>query len=115
MITINDLLALGAQKAFKEAGYAIPRDVSIAGYDDVIFASVSDLHFTTVRQDIPAIARLSVELVIERIQGTPQKGIHTLIPPELMVRDSTGTPWTGRGALGMESAGSRLVEVARQG
>ncbi len=92
VMTINDLLALGAQKAFKEGGCSIPGDVSIAGYDDVIFASISDLHFTTVRQDIPEIARLSVELIVNRIVGAPQKEVRTLIPPELMVRDSTGAP-----------------------
>jgi DNA-binding LacI/PurR family transcriptional regulator len=100
VITINDLLALGAQKAFKEAGYSIPRDISLAGYDDVIFASISDLHFTTVRQDIPEIARLTVELIIERILGAAKKDVRALIPPELLVRDSTGAPWHRIGGIG---------------
>lgn len=92
VMTINDLVALGAQKALKEAGCSIPKDISLAGYDDVIFASISDLHFTTVRQDIPEIARLSVELLIGRILGGTQKPVRTLIAPELMVRDSTAAP-----------------------
>jgi LacI family transcriptional regulator len=113
VMTINDLLALGAQKAFKEAGYSIPGDVSIAGYDDVIFASISDLHFTTVRQDIPEIARLSVELVVNRILGVAQQAVRTLIAPELMVRDSTGAPWRTAAARARGRAERKLAVAPR--
>jgi LacI family transcriptional regulator len=92
VIAINDILALGAQKAFKERGYSIPRDISLAGYDDIIFSSISDVPFTTVRQNIPEIARLTVELMIGRILGLPQQQNHLLIAPELMVRETTGVP-----------------------
>jgi LacI family transcriptional regulator len=92
IIAINDILALGAQKAFKEAGFAIPKDISIAGYDDVIFSSISDVPFTTVRQNISEIARLTVELAIGRIRDLPQAENHVLIAPELMVRETTGLP-----------------------
>ncbi len=92
LIAINDILALGAQKAFKEHGFSIPNDISIAGYDDVIFSSISDVPFTTVRQNIPEIARLSVDLLIGRILEAPQKENKILIVPELIVRDTTGIP-----------------------
>jgi len=90
VIAINDILALGAQKAFKERGYSIPRDVSLAGYDDVIFSSISDVPFTTVRQNIPEIARLSVELLVGRIRDISQAECQILVEPELMVRETTG-------------------------
>jgi LacI family transcriptional regulator len=96
VIAINDILALGAQKAFKERGFSIPKDISLAGYDDVIFSSISDIPFTTVRQNIPEIARLSVELIVGRIVGIPQQEHQILITPELVVRDTTSVPKANR-------------------
>jgi DNA-binding LacI/PurR family transcriptional regulator len=95
VIAINDILALGAQKACKEGGLSIPKEVSLAGYDDVIFSSISDIPFTTVRQNISEIARLSVELLVGRILDLSQAQSQILIDPELMVRETTGL--LGRG------------------
>jgi LacI family transcriptional regulator len=90
VIAINDVLALGVLKAIKEVGLRVPDDISVAGYDGVIFSSIADVPLTTVRQNVSEIARLAVQLLIRKISdASPQEG-RVLIPPELMVRDSTG-------------------------
>lgn len=89
-IAINDVLALGALKATKEAGLSTPGDISVAGYDDVIFSLIADIPLTTVRQNVSEIARLSVELLMSRILDASARGGQILIPPDLTVRDSTG-------------------------
>lgn len=90
IIAINDVMALGARRAIRERGLAIPRDISIAGYDDHIYSVISDIPLTTVHQNIEEIARLSVELLILRIEGATQPSELRYIVPELMVRESTG-------------------------
>jgi LacI family transcriptional regulator len=90
-MTINDILALGVEKAVRELGYTVPKDISIAGYDDVIFSSISHIPLTTVRQDVHAIARQAVDLLIDKIEGENHQDSIFTLPPELIVRDSTGS------------------------
>ena len=91
IVAINDILALGIKKAAMELGFAIPGDLSIAGYDDVIFSSISQTPLTTVRQNIPEICSETVRTLMNLIESSPHKPYHNiLIPTELIVRKSTG-------------------------
>jgi LacI family transcriptional regulator len=86
IVTVNDVMALGAKRAIKESGLRVPDDISVAGYDDVVFASLSEIPLTTVRQNIPEIARAAVDLLFS---PELQNGVDVRIAPELVVRKST--------------------------
>ncbi len=90
IMAINDIMALGAKRAIIELGYKIPDDISVAGYDDVIFSTIPEIPLTTVRQDIPQICRKTVNILIDKMndKNTTNK-IHK-IRPELVLRKSTG-------------------------
>ncbi|MGI6480379.1 MAG: LacI family DNA-binding transcriptional regulator [Sphaerochaetaceae bacterium] len=90
IIGINDVLALGAKKAAEELKLSVPQDISIAGYDDVIYASLLEKPLTTVKQDIKEIADKSVDFLIQRIKHPQKPFEQILIQPELIVRDTTG-------------------------
>lgn len=45
----NDMIALGVMRAFQEAGYRIPQDVSIVGFDDLPFCAISNPPLTTIK------------------------------------------------------------------
>lgn len=90
LLAINDILALGAKKAIRERGLSIPDDLSVAGYDDLIFSSITDTPLTTVRQNIEQIAKLSVQRLVNKIDGSLSETSPLLIEPDLMVRESTG-------------------------
>jgi LacI family transcriptional regulator len=90
IMAINDILALGIEKAAMELGYTIPDDLSISGYDDVIFSSISQTPLTTVRQKIPEICSETVQTLMSLIENNSHKPQHILIPTELIVRKSTG-------------------------
>jgi DNA-binding LacI/PurR family transcriptional regulator len=90
LIAINDVLALGAKKAIREQGWSIPGDMSVAGYDDLIYSSIADIPLTSVRQNIEEIARLSMKMLVERIEGSAVDREPVLVMPDLMVRESTG-------------------------
>lgn len=89
IVTINDYMALGAKRAAEELGYKIPDDLSIAGYDDVVFASLSEIPLTTVRQPISSIGRITVDNLFSMIEKKQKSPEQILIEPELIVRQST--------------------------
>jgi len=85
----NDQMALGGIKAAHDQGVSLPREVSITGYDDIQYASFSLPSLTTIRQPTNDIARIAVDLILERIpNGKPCKRI--VLEPQLIIRSSTG-------------------------
>ena len=90
IIGINDLMAFGALQACLRHGLQVPRDISIAGFDDVPMSSLLSPPLTTGRADGAEIGRQCVRLILERIRnpGLPPQRIH--LPTRLIVRGSTG-------------------------
>lgn len=86
----NDDIALGAVLAAKELGIEIPRQLSIVGYDDTIFGRFNDPPLTSVRQPVDEMGRLAVNLLLQQINGQPGEVRTHFLPPELLVRGSTG-------------------------
>lgn len=98
----NDEMALGVLAVAHRLGLAVPRELSIAGFDDSPAASLVWPPLTTVRQPIDAMARLAVEMLVEAqhlAQALGAEGLdtspHRVLPHELVVRASTSAP--GRG------------------
>ncbi|PAK22213.1 LacI family transcriptional regulator, partial [Streptomyces sp. alain-838] len=69
IICASDPLALGAVRAARRRGLAVPHDVSIVGYDDSAFMTCTEPPLTTVRQPIEAMGRAAVDLLCAQIQG----------------------------------------------
>jgi DNA-binding LacI/PurR family transcriptional regulator len=90
IMAINDWLALGAKQAALELGFSIPKDISIAGYDDVLYSYLSEIPLTTVRQNIPELCKTAMEILISRIEKNSQFEFNRIIEPELIIRKSTG-------------------------
>jgi DNA-binding LacI/PurR family transcriptional regulator len=91
----SDPLALGAIRAARRAGLAVPKDVSVVGFDDSAFMTCTDPPLTTVRQPIEALGRAAVTLLVNQIDGATVTADELLFEPELVVRGSTG-PATAR-------------------
>lgn len=89
IVTVNDILALGVLKFLKDKRIKVPEEISVAGYDDLLFASIAETPLTTVRQPIEEICEKAVELVINRIEGCSKKDETFFFKPELKIRDST--------------------------
>jgi DNA-binding LacI/PurR family transcriptional regulator len=86
----SDPLALGAIRAARRAGLAVPGDVSVVGFDDSAFMNCTEPPLTTVRQPIEALGRAAVTLLVNQIDGTAVSSDELLFEPELVVRGSTG-------------------------
>jgi DNA-binding LacI/PurR family transcriptional regulator len=86
----SDPLALGAIRAARRAGLAVPGDVSVVGYDDSAFMNCTEPPLTTVRQPIEAMGRAAVTLLVNQMEGANVAADELLFEPELVVRGSTG-------------------------
>ncbi|AQA03337.1 LacI family transcriptional regulator [Mycobacterium sp. MS1601] len=83
----NDQMSIGVLHAFAEAGLSVPGDVSVVGFDDIPEAAYLNPALTTVRQDFHVIGQRAIELVTSILDGSPTS--MPLLPPELIVRQST--------------------------
>ncbi len=88
----GDLLAIGAMRALREAGYRIPEDVSLMGIDDIDLAGYLSPPLTTVSQSIARMATLGVELLFDLLSGQEPEARRIVIAPQLIVRESTQPP-----------------------
>lgn len=85
----NDLLAVGALIAARQAGVEVPRDLSIMGFDDIPIAKLTSPSLTTVAQPQKLIGSRAAELLFERLLGSEQSsGRNEELPFELIIRDS---------------------------
>jgi len=92
LFAYNDISALGAIRAFQEAGRRVPQDISVIGFDDIQGAAFSTPSLTTVRQPLAHMGRLAAETLLARIEGTQDYLPEIQIEPELVIRQSTGEP-----------------------
>ena len=87
----SDIVAVGAITALRQAGRRVPEDVSVVGFDDIPLAAHLDPPLTTIRVPAFELGRAVGRALFERI-GAPGMSARTLLPTELIVRESTGPP-----------------------
>jgi DNA-binding LacI/PurR family transcriptional regulator len=86
----NDLLAMGAMDSLrKDFGLQVPRDMMVAGFDDIAPAAWSAYDLTTSVQDAPAMVDAAIAIIAEMTEtGGRTSGTRT-IPARLVERGST--------------------------
>jgi DNA-binding LacI/PurR family transcriptional regulator len=92
LFAYNDISAIGAMRAFQEAGLRVPDDISVVGFDDISLASFSIPPLTTVRQPLLKMGRIAAQTLLDRIEERTQYVPEIAIEPELIVRKSTAPP-----------------------
>ncbi len=90
LFAYNDISAIGAVRAFQEAGLHVPRDVSVVGFDDIPAAAFHYPSLTTVRQPLRRMGEIAVETLVERIDGQKDWQREISVQPEIITRESTG-------------------------
>jgi DNA-binding LacI/PurR family transcriptional regulator len=89
----NDLTAIGAMGALHEAGYDIPGDISVIGFDDIQISAYTSPALTTLhvpRRELAATAFRSLFRHREEPLRKPARNRENVITPKLVVRGSTG-------------------------
>ena len=96
LFAFDDASAIGAIRAFLDAGLAVPKDVSVIGFDDIQNAAFYNPRLTTVRQPLREMGQIAARVLLDTLRGKPPAdGSFVVLEPQLIVRDSTG-PAKGR-------------------
>lgn len=83
-----DYIAVGAMRALEEAGYRIPEDISMFGFDDVSVCEVCTPKLTTIRVNRKDIGAIAVETLVKRIENPHNYYVSIQVSGELVERDS---------------------------
>ena len=86
----NDLMAIGGICAATQAGFSIPQQLSVVGYDDIALASFSTPPLTTIAQPKHAIGQLTAQILVDRIAYPETPLRREMLPSTLVVRQSSG-------------------------
>jgi LacI family transcriptional regulator len=81
----NFFTTVGALRGVRAAGKSVPDDVDIVGFDDILIADLLRYPVTTVDQDVMAIGREAVRLLIKMLAGVEVERV-VLLPPRLTAR-----------------------------
>jgi len=92
VVGVNDLLAYGLMAGFRDAGLAVPDDVSVVGIDNVFLSTLMYPAMTSVRVPVPEMAQVMVERVMSRLADGALPAGEFLFAPTLVARDSVAPP-----------------------
>ena len=84
----NDALAVGAMQALSKAGYRVPDDVSIVGFDDLEYAVMAHPPLTTVHVPRFDIGRMAARKLIDQAEGAEPYTCVTHLSTTLVERES---------------------------
>ena len=93
LFAFNDISAIGAIQALRNAGKRVPEDVSVVGFDDIQSAAFQNPGLTTVRQPLRQMGVVAAETLLQRITAPLQNNYprEIVVRPELIVRQSTAS------------------------
>jgi len=93
VIASYDQMAVGAIKAFTEAGVKVPKNMSIVGVDNVIGNDYMFTRLTSITNPVEQLGIIAVKLLLDNISDPAGHVIqHVALQSKLVIRDSTAPP-----------------------
>jgi LacI family transcriptional regulator len=91
LFAYNDISAIGAIRALREAGLRVPEDVSVLGFDDIYAAAFHNPSLTTIRQPLFEMGCLAAQTLLDNLakQTAGEKNETITVEPKLIIRQST--------------------------
>mgnify|MGYP005848358777 CR=1 FL=1 len=90
LVAVNDTLALDLMQRLQEDGYAVPRDISIFGFNDDAGSKRSKPQISTIRINKNKLGQTGAKMIIKRIDNPDTAHQAITLPIELIHRDSVG-------------------------
>ncbi len=87
----NDPSAIGAMKAIWEADLRVPDDIAVVGVGDIALGDLLRVPLTTVGWSRRDQGRHAAELLLNSLDGEVDRAQRVIIPPRLIVRESSGS------------------------
>jgi DNA-binding LacI/PurR family transcriptional regulator len=85
----DDDSAIGVVNALREAGYRIPEDISIVGFDDLKLSAFLTPPLTTVKAPTELVGHTAAKQLFDLLNGKDVDPL-TLLPTEIVIRRSCG-------------------------
>ena len=89
VIALTDVIAVGALHAAWKAGLALPRDLSVTGFDDIPLARYTMPELTTAAQPVFEMGKQAALRLLRRVKKPDLKVNRTLLPTSIVIRGST--------------------------
>jgi len=86
LVSLNEIAAMGAIRALRDANIRVPEDVSVVGFDDIHVAAYNTPRLTTVRQPLHDMGESAARILLQRIQGFKDYPQDVTVAPELIIR-----------------------------
>ncbi|MFE6968069.1 LacI family DNA-binding transcriptional regulator [Isoptericola sp. NPDC057653] len=93
----DDHAAIGALRALHLRGRDVPGDVAIVGWDATVLTASTTPSITSIAPDTTALAARTLDLLLERVDGTDAPGRHVTVGHSLLVRESAPGPGAAPG------------------
>ncbi|GIV64024.1 MAG: ATPase [Bellilinea sp.] len=90
LIASNDLSCLGAIEVLQQAGFRIPEDVAVIGFDDILEAQAVSPPLTSVRHPTFLLGYQAVTTLLDYIQNKHTGLKKVVVPTRLILRESCG-------------------------
>ena len=88
LLAFNDLSAIGAIHAFRDAGKQIPEEISVVGFDDIQAATIVQPTLTTIRQPLIKMGMMAAREILASVENPELQPRQIVIKPELVIRNS---------------------------
>lgn len=96
IVCFNDMLAMGVLKGFSQAGIRVPEDISVTGFDNIIYSAFTTPALTTIDQPKRSIGMEAARLLLDLLNSDPEESSQTpkvkVLKGNLLVRCSTSAP-----------------------
>jgi LacI family transcriptional regulator len=98
LFAFNDISAIGAISALRDAGLRVPTDISVVGFDDIQSAAFQNPRLTTVRQPLHKMGQTAAATLLQKIvRPEPSSTFRRItVEPDLIIRDSTAVAQPSR-------------------
>lgn len=88
----SDLTASKMVKSLQEAGYRVPEDISLVGYDDWLYPGLCDVAITTYSVNMTKMAEAGISILVRRIGGDDSRRDMQIIEGDIVIRESVRKP-----------------------
>jgi LacI family transcriptional regulator len=92
IVAYNDIMALGVLARLRDRGVRVPDDVSLTGFDDLMFGALCQPPLTTVAMPVVPAGRLAVDLLLDRLANRDAEVRQDELDTQLIVRATTAPP-----------------------
>jgi LacI family transcriptional regulator len=92
LVSFNDIAAIGAIRALRDANLRVPEDISVIGFDDIYVAGYHNPRLTTIRQPLHDMGETAARILLQRMQGFKDYPEEFAVAPELIIRETTAPP-----------------------